>query len=222
MPQVMPCSRATYSPKRRPRPPSACAPMPHRRAFRWKRRLMAPRRRPRRSTPPGEEGADPSEGGINTNDLAGLSRRIQAQVYLLKTTTGVGGNYSQDPFASSQWVDITDLMELEVVQTPTSALPATTRPVRCRIRTWRAGQPAAGIAQTRRRLEEHLYGGARRGFDEPIDQLPRQLPAVGAEDQGEAGSGQVVRSQHRYVGRRRPPTPISSAPGASTTSTPKP
>ncbi|WP_423775626.1 hypothetical protein [Adlercreutzia equolifaciens] len=97
----------------------------------------------------GEEGADPSDGGINTNDLADLSRRIKAQVYLLKTTTGVGGNYSQDPYASSQWVEITDLMELEVVQTPTSAPAGYYAPSSVQDPYLaNTGNPAAGIVQT--------------------------------------------------------------------------
>ena len=70
-------------------------------------------------------------------------------MYLLKTTTGVGGNYSQDPFASSQWVDITDLMELEVVQTPTSAPAGYYAPSSVQDPYLASpGSPAAGIAQT--------------------------------------------------------------------------
>ena len=57
-----------------------------------------------------DEGTAPSEGGVDISaanlDVLAAQIKAGARAYLLKKTTTVGGNYSQDPQLNTEWIDI--------------------------------------------------------------------------------------------------------------------
>ncbi|MEE0706949.1 MAG: hypothetical protein UCH28_11300, partial [Adlercreutzia sp.] len=67
------------------------------------------------------EGTAPSTGvDISASNLAKLAAQIKsgARAYLISNTTALAGNYSQDPQITASWLDISEFLDIEVVQTP--------------------------------------------------------------------------------------------------------